>query len=113
MTLYVGTKIRRSWTITAMANESDLDITEDLTLEWVFKFANGETAKIVGTKDLTADTVTFLTSSGTFTADRKGPCTHTIRIKESGSSGVDALTKPIIETVADNVLSPAEIDAIT
>ena len=53
MTLYVGTKVRRTWTITDMTNESDLDITEDLTIEWVFKFANEETAKIVGTKNLT------------------------------------------------------------
>ena len=113
MTFYVGVKKRRTWKISAMATNTDLDITEGLTLEWAFKFANGDLKKVVGTKNLTADTVTFLTPASLFTADRKGPCTHTIRIQESGSTGVDDLTKPIVEWVRDNIATPAQIEAIT
>lgn len=111
MVFYVGTAVRRTWRISDLASNSDLDITGSLEIYWGFSFANKDLKKVLGTKDTTNETVTFLTPDSLFSASRKGPSRHSLYIKEA--SGIKDLTKPIIEWVEDGIATPAELDAVT
>ena len=113
MVFFVGTKTRRTWSISSLEFGSDYDIGDGTEIQMVFRFANNDLVKVDGTVNTTTETVSFLTPTTLFTADRKGPVRHTLRIKESGATGIDNLTIPIEEQVKDNVATPAEIDDIT
>ena len=57
MVFFVGTKTRRTWSISSLEFGSDYDIGDGTEIQMVFRFANNDLVKVDGTVNTTTETV--------------------------------------------------------